>query len=65
MDKRRAERIARIQQVMATLDKAKEENVEIDFKKFLLKIMSEFYVTRRIAREYIDVAQYKNEAKTR
>ena len=47
--------------VISILKKIKEENKTPDENKFILEIQYKFGVSRRTAKEYIDVAKYKIE----
>ena len=63
MNKREFARKERISKVYNTLLKAKKQKKEIKIRLFKFEIMNEFNVTSRLAKEYIDVAEARIDAK--
>jgi len=57
MNKREKERKARITSIHEALRKIKESEKELDLEKFLFKIMWDYGISRRTAREYIKTAR--------
>ena len=58
MNKRESLRKERIKKIFNTLIKASDEGIEINDEKLIILVMSDYGVSRRIAREYIEVAKY-------
>jgi len=52
---RQEKRASQIEQIKASIEKAKER----DFKKIVLVVMANLNLSRRTAREYVEVAFFK------
>lgn len=57
MDKRGKTRREKIKEIVIILKEIKNKNILIDKKKFVFEVMIKYDCSKRIAREYIEVAE--------
>lgn len=56
---RQEKKAKQIGEIIASIEKAKEKGVEITFKKVVLATMANLNLSRRTAREYVEIAWFK------
>ena len=56
---RREERLNNIKQIIDSIAKAKEEGKEISEKDIIMATMANLGISKRTAKEYVDVAIFK------
>lgn len=59
MNKREFQRKQRIEKIITTLTTVKEQNKIYDKEKLLIHLMYEFGCSRRVAKEYLMIAEGK------